>query len=87
MTDQSGHVLIVDSDQDVANVAQLVLTEAGFIVSVLVRADPDAVRTAAIANMARLRYHDKYRDFTHEQRQAPLRLIAGYSWSVTACRK
>jgi len=28
--------------------------------------------------MARLRDHDRYRDFTHEQRQARLRLIAGY---------
>jgi hypothetical protein len=32
----------------------------------------------AIANMARLRDHDRERQFSHEQRQARLRLIAGY---------
>lgn len=46
MADHAGHVLIVDGDQDVATIAQLVLTDAGFTASVLVRADPDAIRTA-----------------------------------------
>jgi DNA-binding NtrC family response regulator len=41
---QHGHVLIVDRDQDVASVAQVVLTDAGFRVSILVRAHPDTVR-------------------------------------------
>lgn len=46
MTDHPGHVLIVDSDQDVANIAHIVLTDAGFRATVLVRAYPDAVRAA-----------------------------------------
>jgi len=33
---------------------------------------------AAIANMARLRDHDRERQLSHKQRQPRLRLIAGY---------
>ena len=46
MPGQYGHVLVVDSDQDVAHIAQVVLTDAGFTVSVLVQPHPDLIRVA-----------------------------------------
>jgi len=46
MTDHHGHVLVIDSDGNIADLVSAVLTDAGFIVSVLVNVEHDAVRTA-----------------------------------------
>jgi len=46
VTDHHGHVLIVDGDNDIVQIVDAVLTDAGFMVSLLLTAEPYAVRTA-----------------------------------------
>lgn len=46
VTDHHGHVLVIDSDRDIAEIVYAVLTDAGFMVSVLVSVEHDAVCTA-----------------------------------------
>ncbi len=45
MTDHHGHVLVMDSDRDVAEIVYAVLTDAGFMVSMLLDVEHDAIRT------------------------------------------
>ena len=42
----TGTILIIDADRDIGDVVSIVLGDAGFVVSVLASANPDAVRTA-----------------------------------------
>jgi CheY-like chemotaxis protein len=46
VADQPGHVLVIDADQDIADIVYVVLSDAGYLVSVLASVDPDAIRTA-----------------------------------------
>ena len=46
MADQPEHVLVIDADQDIADIVYVVLSDAGYLVSVLASVDPDAIRTA-----------------------------------------
>jgi DNA-binding response OmpR family regulator len=46
VVDQPGHVLVIDTDQDIADILYAVLSDAGYLVSVLASVDPDAIRTA-----------------------------------------
>jgi CheY-like chemotaxis protein len=46
VADQPGQVLVIDTDQDIADVVYAVLSDAGYLVSVLASADPEALRTA-----------------------------------------
>ena len=43
---ESAKILIIDEDRDLADIVSLVLSEAGFLVSLLASANPDAVRAA-----------------------------------------
>jgi DNA-binding response OmpR family regulator len=46
VAEQPGHVLVIDSDQDIADIIYAVLSDAGYLVSVLASVDPDVIRTA-----------------------------------------
>jgi DNA-binding response OmpR family regulator len=46
VTDHHGHVLVIDNDSDITDIVSAVLTDAGFMVSMLVNVEHDAVRTA-----------------------------------------
>jgi len=46
MTSVRGKVLIIDDDRDITDIVSIVLTDAGFMVSVLMDMDPNAIRTA-----------------------------------------
>jgi DNA-binding response OmpR family regulator len=46
MTSSHGKVLIIDDDRDISDIVSMVLTDAGFMVSVLMDMDPDAIRAA-----------------------------------------
>ena len=46
MADQPAHVLVIDPDQDIANIVYAVLSDAGYLVSVLASVDPEAIRAA-----------------------------------------
>jgi DNA-binding response OmpR family regulator len=46
MANVRGKVLIVDDDRDIADIVSIVLTDAGFQVSVLMDIDPNAIRAA-----------------------------------------
>jgi DNA-binding response OmpR family regulator len=41
-----GKILIIDADRDLGEIVSMILTDAGFVVSVLASTSPDAVRTA-----------------------------------------
>ena len=43
---EAGKILIIDEDRDVGDIVSIILSDAGFLVSVLASAIPDAVRTA-----------------------------------------
>ena len=46
MADRPRHVLVIDGDRDIADIVYVVLSDAGYLVSVLASVDPDAIRTA-----------------------------------------
>lgn len=46
MTSSHGKVLIIGNDGDISDIVSTVLTDAGFMVSIVTDMDPDAIRAA-----------------------------------------